>query len=498
MNTFITLMKELKVNDITEALDAIRTIERVAEVVEVVYSDRMADKDIVAQARSCEYLKQFSQLILDKLDASTVQYLRFVDSHMNEKAEINVEEVASRVSIGMWASFNDNRPIRKSIQLERMNVQLDIPKQILNQETRFVHRVTRIPIDTISYSAYLPSGASEKPGQSTKYIVGDLLYVDILIPPPQAFTLRAKKWTIRDRSPASLIPRKSPYPSSVAGKCYFRVPDEVILSDDVRAMLWNDDTHEWVEDGITEYQYSEASRMVQFYLAAVGTIALVRDRIFDMPYRKWSLVPVRDLDVELRSKLADDYSGNSALYERQARFTVETQRFEIIIDIVGTKCRLMAPDNKQLSDLLGKELDPGVLLLKLQRRGINLLPTPRDLKSVEGITAKVCAYVRACTCVFRYRHSLLFTVRYSVRARPSKRKFWLRWLAAPVPLSLSVPHGDRRYRKTRRASWSANPRSTLAHLILSTTSVCWPSLTLCLSHRKTPQTSGIYRRHLGA
>jgi hypothetical protein len=380
MNTFVTLTKETDVADLSEAIEAVKRIEKVSQAVEFVYSDRMANRDIAAQTRSYLYLNKFSELILEKLDSATIQLLRFVDNHINEKSEINIEEVAANVSVGMWASFSDSRPIRKSIQLEKMNVQLDIPKQILNQDTRFVHRVIRMPIDTVSNSAYL---STANMGQSAKYVIGDVLFVEILIPPPQAFSLRAKKWTIRDKSASSLVVRKSPYPTSVACRCYFKVPDDVILSDDVRVALWDDGQKEWTEEGITEFQYSEQNRMVQFYLASVGMIALVRQRTFDMPYKRWCLEAKRDVTLEAEE------GAESTLYERQARLTVETKRFEVVIDIIGTSCRLVAPDIKQLADLLGKDMDPGILLLKLQRRGINLLPSPQDLKSIEGIVPKV-------------------------------------------------------------------------------------------------------------
>ena len=70
-------------------------------------------------------------------------------------------------------------------------------------------------------------------------------------------------------------------------KCSFKVPDEIVMSDSIRVAIWNDEKQSWVEDGLTEYTYTESSRTFQFYSTVVGIIALVKDRIADFPYKKW-------------------------------------------------------------------------------------------------------------------------------------------------------------------------------------------------------------------
>ena len=59
--------------------------------------------------------------------------------------EIQEEENAGKVMMGFWGSMSDMRPIRKSVQFEAMGIQMDLPKQILQQESKFVHRVIKIP-----------------------------------------------------------------------------------------------------------------------------------------------------------------------------------------------------------------------------------------------------------------------------------------------------------------------------------------------------------------
>lgn len=391
MNTFLSLTSDMNIKSMPETMEFVKKVEVVANSVHVVWSDSVAEGNFQLQSRSRAYIDQFSGMILDKIDTATAHLLRFIDHHVNDKAEINIEESADKVSMGMWASFNDNRPIRKSVQFEKMGVQLDVPKQILNQESRFVHRVLRIPMDTLTLAAYEPSKSSGDPAkQNTKMILGDSLQIDILLPPPQAFTMRAKKWTIRDSSSVGGSVVRSPYPSSVACRFYFKVPSEVVMSDDVRVAIWDNENKVWTEDGLSDYQYAESTRMAQVYIAAVGTVALVRERVWEMPYRSWSLKALRNTASEIESGEDSTYREDSGKdFERQTRFTLMTANHEIVIDIIGTCCELVSPSRPELADLIGVKMSPGLLLSKLQRRGLNLLPTARDLASVTGVVPKV-------------------------------------------------------------------------------------------------------------
>ena len=390
MNTFLSLNSDLPVMNMLESMQFIKKVEIVADAVQVVWSDSLADRKTKVQSRSRDYMDQFSSMIFEKIDSATAHCLRFVDAHINDKAEINIEESAHKVSVGMWASFNENRPIRKSVQFEKMGVQIDVPKQISNQESRFVHRVVRMPFDTLTCAAYESSTSiPDSIRNSSKLVIGDIILIDILLPPPQAFTMRAKKWTIRDNSTAACTVSKSIYPSSVTCRCYFKVPPEVIMSDDVRVALWDDENKIWTEEGPSDYQYAESTRMVQFAIAAVGTIALVRDRVSEMPYKSWSLKVVRNTKNEIDESSSSLHESGGSHFERQARFSMETSNHEIIIDIIGTSVKLISPDRVEFSDLLNIEMSPGSLLTKLQRRGINLLPNDSDLAAVTNVVPKV-------------------------------------------------------------------------------------------------------------
>eukprot|EP00605_Chrysophyceae_sp_TOSAG23-4_P000531 GSChrysophyteH1.ASY1.ANO1.600.1 assembled CDS len=371
MNTFITLTRNNEVCEMSEVLNVVREVELVANTVHDVWSQSLADRDYNNLQITNSYMEQFASCIVDKLDAATAQFLRFVDNNLNDRSEVQVEECTNDdtngASLGLWGSFSDIRPIRKSIQFESMGIQMDVPKQILQQGI-FVHRAIRIPIDHASVSVYNdPQGAG-----ASKQVLGDLIKLDILVPPPQAFEIRAKKWVLREKSNVATALKSVAYPSTIGMRCYVKVPDFVIMSPDVRVMCWDDNAREWTEDGITDYQYSESGRLCQFMLTTCGTVALVKSRTIDFPYKRWTLAPRRSIP------------SAKGFFEKEACFTLHTARFEIVIEIRGNQCCLANEFDPAVADLAGQNMGPGALLYKLQARGVNVLPHESDMPKVEN------------------------------------------------------------------------------------------------------------------
>lgn len=49
---------------------------------------------------------------------------------------------------------------------------------------------------------------------------------------------------------------------------------------------------------------------------------------------------------------------------------------------------LVSPERREFSELIGVKMSPGVLLTKLQRRGVNLMPTAADFNAIKDISCK--------------------------------------------------------------------------------------------------------------
>jgi hypothetical protein len=128
-------------------------------------------------------------------------------------------------------------------------------------------------------------------------VLGGLIQFDILMSAPPPFHLRAKRWVMRDCSTATTSLRTSHYPSSVASRMLLKVPQNIVMSDAVRVAVWDYVAGDWTEDGISDLQYIEETRTLQFYITTVGTLALVKSRVADFPYKKWSLGPMLDASL---------------------------------------------------------------------------------------------------------------------------------------------------------------------------------------------------------
>lgn len=365
LNTFLSTVEEISDVNFEEVFNLVQTIQSVCDGTEERWAENLYNQSMGELGISEENIKRCCDFMFRKLDKVTIQILRFIESHISaDRQELLIDAHSKGISFGMWGSFADIRPVRKSVMFDKLGIQIDVPKQILQHEASYTFRVLRVRNDFLSISAYCPSLTRAAAARSSKYIVGDLVVLDVIKPPPRAQTLRAKKWTIRDKSSTSLSVQRVPYPSSVSSKFFIRVPDDVCLSDDVSIAVWDDQELAWSDYGITEYQYTDATRQVQFNCAVVGIFALVKNREADFPYKKWSLSPMRCLSTK-----------ESNFEDLVARFSVKTALADIVIDIVGTRAKLMQPNNKHLSDLLGVVMPCGKLLRQLQQRGYNLLPT---------------------------------------------------------------------------------------------------------------------------
>lgn len=366
MNTFMSITKAAAVSEMKDTLELIKSVEVVVKSVEDVWSESLAKGDEMSRRRCLSNLRVLQDIMLEKIDTATVRLLKFADSMLNDKQELNVEEHADRFSVGFWSSYSDMRPIRKSVQLEKMGIQLDIPKQLLSQNEKFIYRLIRIPVSPYNHEAYDSASSTIDASKRSKYVLGGLIQFDILSPAPPPFPIRAKKWIIRDQSAASANLKKNNYPSSVASRMCLKVPIDIVMSEDVRVGVWDEEGQDWHEDGITDLQYIEETRTLQFYITTVGTIALLKSRVADMPYKQWTMGPSLNLALGAEllkmggSELQQDpalYVAPSsvypALYERQARLTLETQKIEVVIDVVHSLCRLVKPDTPAFE--VGKE-----------------------------------------------------------------------------------------------------------------------------------------------
>lgn len=393
MNTFLTLARQTNLSDLKETMQYIKQIEKLAKAVEDVWVNSVSKRDLAKRDRALRDLQTLNELALEKIDQATLQILRYYEKYINDKYIMHIDEIASQISVGFWASYEEPRPagMKRPQPWEALGAHLEvIPKNLLQQSDRYVFRVIRTPIVTYNLRAYhddvvptaqdrdakkpedadlssrprpvdLPqddgpgaeakesavapnvvaagmTGDAEMKGEHAeagagtdgaapllranttahsapfdtahsstasttttttrfqphqlKYVIGDLIHFEILVAPPTPFQLRVKRWTMRDAGRNATSIRKSGYPTSSYCKLWLRIPNTVVMSDDLRLCVWDAERDDWVEDGIAEFQYNETLRMIQCNLTTVGVFALVKNRTVDLPLKQFKLFPV--------------------------------------------------------------------------------------------------------------------------------------------------------------------------------------------------------------
>lgn len=362
MNTFLSILEDEQPQPFPAVLESIKRIEKVSNAMEKVFCNTLAllqENDQILQQRSLNYLRRFIHIIFQKYNTATALYLKHMDSYLNEKSqELHLEVTALSTCLALWGSFSDSRLPRKSVVFDSLGIQLDIQKQLLQQEIRYIFRMMRIPIDIYT-----------RP-ESQYHVVGDIISFDILQPPQRSVVMPGKNWTIRDDSTRSNNIKQIAYPSSVGCRCYIKVPFHVIMSEDIRIAVWNETFHDWREEGISDFQYIASANLVQFVINTVGILALVKKRNIDFPYKNWNLSP-----MIMKSRIDSPYEYvQSASRKVGGVFKLITLKFPITIHIVDDDCILVEPILENLKNLLNVPMSPGQLVYKLMLCGINILP----------------------------------------------------------------------------------------------------------------------------
>lgn len=400
LNTFVSLCREAPIESFNDALELVRKIEEVSKAVKTRWAECMARNNSQGQTQCLHYLIDFSNCIIEAIDKGTAIKLRTTSINpdaLEKGQDLYVEEVATDVMVGMWTNLDGriNYPgNRKQAVFPTIGWQVDIPKLVLAVQTplkeqiKFVYRIVRMPLETFNLQPYEESSPGLTPQKlalisNTKVVVGDLYIYEMLAAQKDSFKIASRNWILKDNSEASKRITRKEYPVNAVTKCYITLPQTVVFNiNDVRVNRWDEEKNEFTEDGIENYEYLEEKRQITFCIKELGTFALVKDRVVDFPYKRWTISPHRDLSA-------------AVAFDQFAKLFVQVGTVDITIAIAGPKCYLMKSNSKALIDLLNVPMLPGILLSLLQSRGVNLVPTKMDAARTEGLLIKKNSAVEA-------------------------------------------------------------------------------------------------------
>jgi hypothetical protein len=168
------------------------------------------------------------------------------------------------------------------------------------------------------YSHYMVNATMTR---TNKCAIGDIIVYDLLEVGSLPHTIRHKKWKMRDASNHTTSLRRHVFPQNLSNVAFtVIVPSDMIISDDMRIAIWDDENMAWSEDGVTEYKYEVSNRTVFFRSSIVGTYALVRDWSADLPYKNWSLTPITMKDSLINKIDLERVYDKDPFYEQVIRY----------------------------------------------------------------------------------------------------------------------------------------------------------------------------------
>mmetsp|Transcript_1929 Transcript_1929/g.2552 ORF Transcript_1929/g.2552 Transcript_1929/m.2552 type:complete len:700 (-) Transcript_1929:70-2169(-) len=318
------------------------------------------------------HLRDTTDLKLDKL---TVGYLHVADKYETDQV-VTQHYGNPDLKYGCWIHTSAKHKREKVINFENMSFHMDIPVAL--QKSRTCIRVVQYSYDHFSNQALRneqkeaaqPDGKKKKTKKKKKTTglynvsVGGVVNVQqcrLPFPPKDA-----RRWKMRDITNLTEHIVTDPYPSKVDGQqssgqapayIKYKVPETLFVSGTPQFGWWDEKKQSWETDGVSQIKYDAETRIASFGIVTLRPFAVIQPRALDFPYLSWSVKP---------------NGFNKCFIE------VQGSRFNVQIEAVGGKCQLLYPVDPVFASINNTLLDPGVLLTRLAKAGVNLMPTDKD------------------------------------------------------------------------------------------------------------------------
>mmetsp|Transcript_21030 Transcript_21030/g.62186 ORF Transcript_21030/g.62186 Transcript_21030/m.62186 type:complete len:656 (-) Transcript_21030:95-2062(-) len=375
VNTFITEWGEAPV----PALEAaVGECDRAAELMhQLDEAHTMATHAVVKRSGAAwepEALHQLARMATSKLDQATADILLHSDDHANVKNELQLALETDSLKYALWVNLARN-PRVKSVDFPEVGISIELPKALALAPTALRLEQYRRDFASVAY------------GQPSSYqTLGGVTVVELLSLPPAP--KRVKGMTLRQLTTSATSVQRQPYPIPVGGvvdpaasasgasnapplRLSIQLPGDVIVADKMlRVGWWDDELKSWSLEGVSEIRYEAEKRALTFLTSHLNTLAVLQQTHAELPYKRWVLTP----------------SSPS-----HATLALQTQRYEVVVDVDPSGCCLLAPELPELASLKGARLPPTVLLGKLRESGINLCPVDRDALPLLDLTPKTAA-----------------------------------------------------------------------------------------------------------
>lgn len=335
-------------------------------------------------------LKAVYTQILDTLDViacNTLQYYDLVLDHPEDETLVKqIPKESPMIKYGLWIKIKEATRSFTTLRFSDIGVSLDpkdstvhkLPKALGLSKENVAMRVMQLSFDP--YGVWVDDAVGQE-----FYTLDCLLVVE-----PMSFAERPKKlgeWLHRAETAETHRLHKQEYPPKASAesgrnedpslRVSFEVPENVVIRQ--KSLLigkWNAAQRKWDPCGHCNLSGDSTSRKTSFVTSDLTTMAIIQEKGFDVPYEQWQLFPLGDDQV---------------LFVIEGRRRGEVSDREIKILVCEGKCKLLFPEEKELTHLRENWLPPATLLRLLSRAGYNLLLTDYDAEFTPGIRPKTKA-----------------------------------------------------------------------------------------------------------
>lgn len=326
-------------------------------------------------------LKLLSKSLYHTFDDITCHLMQFSEVFMDgDTSQFNF--ASKYVQFGLWINnLKKKSSFAKHVNFKEIGAFVELKLRgasFLDYGIRFVH----YPID------FLTPRCKE---HSTHVPIGGIIYIDFLDMPPAPQTNRSG-WNVRRITPLTKRLQRRPYkdfdlhkneidpdPTKVS----FRVRKDVLMRKDIPRLAWWDPRRRhWSQEGIlldTVRYEGEKERLVSFSTTRLTTaIAVVHERVFDVPFRRWLLLPLPSIGRNCGAFIV------TLKEHKELKLAGHEKNVEDLVFLVwGDRVRLSFPVFPEFQELNEGWMEVGEMLSKLSASGIVLTLEDEDAENAD-------------------------------------------------------------------------------------------------------------------
>jgi cancer susceptibility candidate protein 1 len=355
---------------------------------------------IESDQKQMAYCRSMLQLIYDQiissLDLATINVLQYLDVFIHRDEETLLKAVPKDgpgqpvIKFGLWAknTASQTRAVN-NIRYPDIGVSIDpkesqtgfakLPKVLYRENCAM--RTMQLTFDP--FSVHSPPEAGQE-----YYALDCVILVESMMFQDRVRREKGADWGSRMETTQSRKLMKQEYPprggdatekkgDDYTIKVTFEIPENVVIRHRTPLIgKWNATEKKWDPCSTSNYAFEPIVRKCSFLTSDLTAMAVIQEKGFDVPYEQWQLFPLSDDEV---------------LYVIECRRRGETSDREVKILVQDALCKLISPEEKELSYLRTTWLPPATLMRLLARAGYNFLLQDSDADFIPHVLPKTQA-----------------------------------------------------------------------------------------------------------